>query len=171
MDNAKLNILARRNADWLEGRGSAVTSGHVVLIIDDSDTDVFFLLRAFSASKVKNPIFAMRTGAEGVAYLKGEGEYADRTRYPLPKIVFLDLRMPAPDGFAILELKRTLPQLKHTLFVAMSNLDSVQTINRAYNCGASTFLRKPLNADDVRNLVQGFDNCWMTLKEAEPIAP
>jgi CheY-like chemotaxis protein len=154
------STLSRRNSDWLEGRISAA-SGPAVLIADDSESDIFFLLRAFAASKVRNPVYVVRSGAETIQYLSGEGKFANRARYPLPKIVFLDLKMPPPDGLEVLRWKESVKTLPRILWVAMSNFDIVKTINEAYNAGATTFLTKPLDGADVKNLIDAFDEYWM----------
>ncbi len=165
MSEERSNYLSQRNSDWLEGRISAAT-GAPVLIADDSESDIFFLLRAFSASKVKNPVYVVRSGAEAIQYLAGEGKFANRERFPMPRVVFLDLRMPPPDGLEVLRWKADRTGLPRMLWVAMSNFDVVKTINEAYTAGATTFLAKPLDGADVRNLIQGFDEYW-TVSEAE----
>src|SRR5256885_4732067 len=91
------NYLSQRNSDWLEGRVSVAT-GPSVLIADDSESDIFFLLRAFSASRVKNPVYVVRSGGEAIQYLARGGKILNRHRFPPPRIVFLDLKMPPPDG-------------------------------------------------------------------------
>jgi CheY-like chemotaxis protein len=159
------NSLSQRNSDWLEGRVS-VASGPAVLIADDSESDIFFLLRAFSASRVKNPVYVVRSGAEAIQYLAGEGKFENRARFPLPKIVFLDLKMPPPDGLDVLRWKEQQKDLPRLLWVAMSNFDVVKTINEAYAAGATTFLTKPLDATDVKNLIEAFDQYW-TISEGQ----
>ncbi|MDB6039230.1 MAG: response regulator with CheY-like receiver domain and winged-helix DNA-binding domain [Verrucomicrobiales bacterium] len=154
------SFLERRNADWLAGR-SSVASGHLVLIVDDSDSDIFFLLRAFASSGVKNPIQVVRNGAEAMDYLRGEGKFADREKFALPCIVILDLHMPHPNGIEILKWKKTRPEFRKVLFVALSNFDNTRSVSEAYEAGASTFLSKPLQAEDVRNLVHSFDEYWL----------
>jgi CheY-like chemotaxis protein len=161
----KVNALSQRNSDWLEGRISSA-SGAPVLIADDSESDIFFLLRAFAASKVRNPVYVVRSGAEAIDYLSGNGKFANRARYPLPKIVFLDLKMPAPDGLEVLRWKERQRELPRMLWVAMSNFDVVKTINEAYAAGATTFLTKPLDGADVKNLIEAFDEYWTV---AEPV--
>ena len=52
-------------------------------------------------------------------------------------------------------MQKSLPRM---LWVAMSNFNNVRTINQAYAAGASTFLTKPLDAADIRNLVQAFED-------------
>ena len=168
MSGEKSGSLSQRNADWLNERIESAT-GAPVLIADDSEADIFFLLRAFAASKVKNPVYVVRSGSEAIEYLAGQGRFSNRSRYPLPKIVFLDLKMPAPDGLEVLRWKDRHKGLPRILWVAMSNFDVVKTINEAYAAGATTFLTKPLDAADVRNLIDAFDEYW-TVQEAEPAA-
>lgn len=151
--------LIQRNSDWLEGR-SSVARGHLVLIVEDSESDLFFLLRAFSASKVSNPIRAIRTGEEAKDYLAGAGKFADRSRFPLPKIVILDMRMPGLDGYELLRWSKSQPKFRDTLFVAVSNFTHLEEINRAYQSGADTFLSKPLDPHDISNLIEGFEQFW-----------
>lgn len=151
--------LTQRNLEWLAKRGDTAGAGSPVLIADDSEADIFFLLRAFANSHVKNPIHVVRSGQEAIDYLNGAGKYADRVRFPMPGIVFLDLVMPKPDGMDVLRWKQT-AELPRILWVALSNFDSTKTINEAYNTGATTFLAKPLDAEDVRHLIEAFDAYW-----------
>jgi CheY-like chemotaxis protein len=155
----RTNSLEQRNTDWLEGRISTAR-GDAVLIADDSETDIFFLLRAFAAAHVTNPVYVVRSGTEAIQYLEGSGKYLNRAAFPLPKIVFLDLKMPAPDGFDVLRWKEKHKELPKMLWVAMSNFDAIKTINQAYASGATTFLTKPLDAQDVRHLIKSFEEYW-----------
>lgn len=152
--------LTERNTAWLKERVQDPACP-AVLMADDSEADIFFLLRAFAASKVRNPIFVVRSGAEAMQYLAGEGKFENRDRFPLPKIVFLDLKMPSPDGLDVLRWKETQAHLARTLWIALSNFDSTKTINEAYAAGATTFLSKPLDGDDIRHLIESFDDYWV----------
>ena len=164
MQGSKSKSLTEQNTDWLQRR-SEESSGASVLIAEDSEADIFFLLRAFAASKVKNPVHVVRTGAEAIQYLSGEGKYSGRTRYPLPSIVLLDLKMPSPDGFEVLRWKQNRPEMQKILWVALSNFDGIKTINEAYAAGATTFLTKPLDGTDVQHLIEGFNDYWQLHEE------
>jgi CheY-like chemotaxis protein len=164
----KADSLKDRNGQWLrthhsEGRAK----GQLILIAEDSETDIFFLLRVMDQAGVLNPIFVVRDGAEALAYLQGTGRYSDRATYPVPGIVLLDLKMPGFDGFEILRWKKTRPELQKTLVVAVSSYDGVYSINLAYETGADTFLSKPLTTEDVLNLINAFEDCW-ELVHSEP---
>lgn len=155
----KSKSLSEQNSDWLTRRSSD-TSGASVLIAEDSEADVFFLLRAFAASGVNNPVHVVRTGTEAIQYLSGEGKYANRAKYPLPNIVLLDLKMPSPDGLDVLNWKNQRRELQKILWVALSNFDGIKTINEAYAAGATTFLTKPLDGKDIQHLIEGFNDYW-----------
>jgi CheY-like chemotaxis protein len=148
--------LSEANDQWLELQ-AARGAGPLILIAEDSEADIFFLLRAFRAANLTNPVHAVRSGAEALEYLSGAGQYADRAQFPLPGVVFLDLKMPKPDGYDVLRWKEQQRDLPKMLWVAISNFDGVKTINDAYAAGATTFLAKPLDRMDVRNLVDAFE--------------
>jgi CheY-like chemotaxis protein len=162
MNKKPPETLREANTQWLGNRSDA--EGPPILVAEDSEADVFFLLRAFRASGARNPVHVVRGGAEAIDYLAGNGEFADREEYPMPKIVFLDLKMPHPDGFDVLRWKNE-HGLSDILWVAISNFDGVKTINEAYHAGASTFLVKPLDEMDVRNLIEAFEEYWILRKE------
>ena len=143
----------------------------VVLIADDSEADRFFLLRAFVASGVKNPMHMLSSGAEVLEYFMGHGKFQNRALYPMPRIVILDLQMPPPNGFEILRWHQARPDLGSILWVAMSQFNSVRSISEAYAAGASTFLAKPLQAEDIRNLVQAFEDFWLVTSSASEFGP
>jgi len=165
VQGSKSKSLTEQNIDWLQRR-SEESSGASVLIAEDSEADIFFLLRAFAASKVKNPVHVVRTGAEAIQYLSGEGKYSVRSRYPMPGIVLLDLKMPSPDGFEVLRWKQYRPEMQKILWVALSNFDGIRTINDAYAAGATTFLTKPLDGKDIQHLIEGFNDYWQLNEEA-----
>src|SRR5204863_5781610 len=74
----------------------------VILLVDDREDDIILITHALAKAEVHNPIFAVRSGNEAVAYLHGTGKYQNRDAYPLPDIMLLDLKMPGIDGFEVI---------------------------------------------------------------------
>src|SRR5262245_18480951 len=83
-----------------------------ILMADDSESDRFFLQRAFHASGVGAYFLGVSDGAEGIGYLKGAGRFADRKTYPFPNVLLLDIKMPVVDGFDVLKWLLAHPDCK-----------------------------------------------------------
>lgn len=131
-----------------------------ILIVEDSSDDAELLQSLMHASGIKNPVWRVANADEAKAYLEGTLPFSDRTRFPLPQVVLLDLKMPGTDGFGVLSWIKKRPELAKVLVVVISALDDWQSIRRAYELGAHSFLPKPCTATDLAGLVRGFPNFW-----------
>lgn len=131
-----------------------------VLIIDDLADDAHWLQRQLAEVGLCNPCHSVSSAAEALAYLKGIGKYADRHEYPFPMVVLLDLKMPEIDGFEFLEQINPMPERDAMLVVAVSAMDDLGSIRRAYQLGANSFLCKPCEKGDLQRLIQGFPRYW-----------
>ncbi len=133
----------------------------IILQVEDSGDDARLLSLAFQKAGVANPIITVQNGEEAIRYFKGEGPYADRKQFPLPKVLLLDLKLPGISGFDVLEslIKESL--LRGVLIVVTSGHNEMFQMNRAYSLGASSFLTKPIHPEDVRNLAKAFKKYWI----------
>jgi CheY-like chemotaxis protein len=132
-----------------------------ILVVDDDAHDVVFLKAVLKKAGVVNPGVVVRDGAEAVCYFKGEGVFADREKYPLPSILFLDLKMPIRDGFHILDWLQGQPQFKPMLIIIITGDWEKRGIERARALGAHSFLIKPLELADLLSLIKAFPDHWM----------
>ena len=149
-----------------EGEGSAMTDRSApVLVAEDDANDVLLLRRACRKARLINPLQVVTDGDDAIAYLRGDGEYADRDRYPLPVLLLLDLKMPRRSGFEVLEwLKAESPLKRLPVVVFTSSRESVD-VQRAYDLGANSYLVKPGSPDDLIRMVQSLDLYWMIYNE------
>src|ERR1051325_11431606 len=92
----------------------------VILLAEDREDDVLLIRRAFKKAHLLNPLHVVHDGEEAIAYLKGEGQYANRAEYPLPALLLLDLKMPRRDGFDVLTWIRQEPGLSALRVVVRS---------------------------------------------------
>jgi len=70
--------------------------------IEESADDIFCFKRALAKCRVVNPLQVVTNGAEAIFYLEGSGRYRNRVDFPLPKVLFLDLKLSGIDGFKVL---------------------------------------------------------------------
>jgi CheY-like chemotaxis protein len=131
-----------------------------ILVADDDAGDAEEILLVLQNAGLTNPVAIVADGEEAVDYLKGEGQFADREKFPLPSILFLDLRMPRRTGLEVLEWLTLQPQLTNMLIVVLSGYDNPADVSRAYQLGAHTFLTKPIKPEDVDRLRKAFYRFW-----------
>jgi len=136
-----------------------------VLIAEDDPSDVFLLQRAFNAAGVPASLHFVRDGQEAIDYLGGEANYADRTAYPLPDLMLLDLKMPRLNGFDVLQWLRQQPGLKRLLVTILTSSDQARDIDRAYDLGANSYLLKPHGSGELAELVQRVERYWLDLNQ------
>ena len=127
---------------------------------------MLLLRRALQRGALLNPVFVVEDGEETVAYLKGEGKYADRYEYPLPSLLLLDLKMPKKNGFEVLEWIRQQPGLRRLRIVVLTTSDAPQDIDRAYELGANAFMIKPLERKDFLQVTEAIKGYWLWMSAA-----
>jgi CheY-like chemotaxis protein len=140
----------------------------IILLVDDSEDDTILVRRAFVRAKLLNPLVAVASGEEAIAYLGGTDKYANRAEFPLPGLVLLDLKMPGSDGFEVLRWIRTQPCLHSLRVVVLTASDEVRDVKLAYQLGATSYLVKPLDFERLVEISQALSGCWVWLDKGEP---
>jgi CheY-like chemotaxis protein len=148
----------------MEAKGSqfaASAKPFSVLLVEDDLNDIFLVKRAFKIACVQNPLQVVTDGEKAIAYLSGVGKYADRTTFPLPKLIVMDLKMPRRTGFEVLEwVKGSNKTLRRIPIVVVSASDSPADINRAYELGANAYMVKPMDFRAVEHLFESITHYW-----------
>jgi CheY-like chemotaxis protein len=138
-----------------------------ILLAEDDEDDVLITQIAFKKARLANPLQVVRDGAEAIRYLEGSGVYANRTRFPFPMLLLLDLDMPKLDGFEVLEWLQLHPKIGPLWVAIVSDSAHDPFVDRAYSLGAQTYLIKPPTAENIIALVQRLEANWMILNNRE----
>lgn len=136
-----------------------------ILVVEDDPDDLALLRRAFRAANLANPLHVVGDGDEAVAYLAGQGRYADRSLHPLPALILLDLKLPRRSGHEVLEWLRSQPGLRRIPVAVLTSSGEAGDVNRAYDLGANAYLRKPITFDALVELVRSTNMFWLLLNE------
>jgi len=132
-----------------------------VLLVEDDLNDIFLVKRAFRLAQIKNPLHVVTDGEEAINYLRGDGKYADREIWPLPKLIVMDLKMPRKNGFEVLEwVKGNGKPLRLIPIVIVSSSNNPADINRAYELGANAYMVKPVDFRAIEHLFQSITQYW-----------
>jgi len=106
----------------------------LTVLIADDDATARMLVRAALEQSGLNVVEA----ADGAEALKLFGEYQ-------PQLVLLDVVMPGQDGYAACAAIRAAAGGATVPILMLTGLDDLESINRAYECGATDFATKPIN--------------------------
>jgi putative two-component system response regulator len=121
-------------------------SEHRILIVDDDAANIHFLERLLAYGGYTD-INSANSGASALAYAIGNG----------PDLILLDLHMPEMDGFQVLEALRTSagPGLYVPILIYTADI-TFDARKRALELGASDFLTKPADAQEILLRMRNF---------------
>ncbi len=132
-----------------------------VLVIDDDEASRIFIERAFRSFSNRYHIQLATSGDDAVAYLDGEGKYANRSKFEFPSFVITDLNMTPGDGFTVLEFLKNHPALSVIPVIMMSSSHDDDDIRTAYVLGASSFVVKPDHLDGFKKILKNIHDYWI----------
>jgi CheY-like chemotaxis protein len=136
-----------------------------ILLVEDEASDAALMLRGFEQAHVANPIIHLKNGDDVLRYLAGKAQYSDRSKYPLPALILLDLKIPGTTGIQLLQWMRVQGEINRIPVVVLTNDDNPATIDAAYDLGANSYLVKPGKPAEIARMVETIQRYWVKLNE------
>jgi CheY-like chemotaxis protein len=132
-----------------------------ILLVDDEEHDVLFMQIALEEARVTNQLCVVRDGQEALRYLKAEGDFADRGKFPLPGLVLLDLRLPRVPGLEVLKWIRDQEAFRHLPVIICSSSGQDSDVEAAYRLGADGYVVKPSRISERLDIVRKIKKYWL----------
>lgn len=127
------------------------SNSSVVLLVDDDPNDILFMTRALKQSGLRQSLRVVSDGQEALDYFNGVAPYHDRTLYPLPCLVLLDIKMPRVNGLELLSWMREHPEFRNMPVCMVTSSDEPKDRETAEAFGIEAYCVKPVS---IRNLQQ-----------------
>jgi CheY-like chemotaxis protein len=143
--------------------------GTAILVVEDNEDDVFILKRALKLAQIAHPIQVVTDGQKALDYLSGTGEYANREKYSLPFMVFLDLKLPYVHGFEILAWMRSRAELSSIVVIVLTSSAEERDCQKAYSLGASSYLVKPPTPEALRDIFNSLETYSLSRSGSLPV--
>lgn len=140
-------------------------TNQVILLVEDNHKDVFLIQRAIRKAEITTPVQVVNDGDAAVRYLAGEPPFRDRTAYPLPVLILLDLKLPRRSGSEVLMWLRQQPELKRLPVVVLTSSREFSDVNQLYDLGVNAYMVKPPTFDDLVEIVKTLNLHWLILNE------
>jgi CheY-like chemotaxis protein len=144
-----------------------MTPQRTVLLVEDDNSDALLIRRALEKTGQNFILTRAKHGEEAIDYLSGTGAFEDRSSYPVPDVVLLDIKLPRRSGLEVLEWLRAQPAAVGRIPVVMltSSRHAVD-VNRAYELCVNGYLTKPDTAQELQAMLLGFKEYWLRWNEA-----
>ncbi len=136
-----------------------------ILLVEDDPNDVFLMKRALKSAEITNPLKIAEDGQQAIDYLSGTEQFANRSAFPIPSLIFLDLKLPYKSGFEVLKWIRSQPSLDSTLVVVLTSSSEDRDIKETYRLGARSFLVKPPTQSMLSDLMVSLKDYWIKHNE------
>jgi CheY-like chemotaxis protein len=137
------------------------TTNPVLLLVED-ELDMIQIIRlTIAKAGFHNRVMVARDGQEAIEYLEGQSKYHDRSEFPLPQIILLDLKMPRMDGLEFLRWLRQQPQGKTIPVVVLTGSLQNSDLRESYQAGANSFVVKGTNADELLSQITAIASIWL----------
>lgn len=131
-----------------------------IMVAEDDPNDLLLLKLAFAKAAFDVPVLLARDGEEVISYLDGKPPFDDRSKFPRPDLLLLDLKMPRLDGFAVLEWLLWRPELRPRFVVVFTASDNPEDQKRAQLLGADSYLVKPQDPSELVRIVTALQQYW-----------
>jgi two-component system, chemotaxis family, response regulator Rcp1 len=131
-----------------------------ILLVEDSPSDAELTLEALKEGKVSNHLYHVEDGAQAMAFLRRQGEFAQARR---PDLILLDLNLPKKDGREVLSELKADPQLRMIPVVVLTTSRAEQDILKSYELHANCYISKPVNFQQFIDVIRSIEHFWLTV--------
>jgi CheY-like chemotaxis protein len=119
----------------------AIENTHI-LLVEDSEDDLFFFRRLLAKAGVKSPVDVATDGQQAIDHLSQAISGNGGAHPPVPRLIFLDLKLPLRGGFEVLDWIRAQAALAHVVVVVLSSSAETRDVVQAFKLGAQGYLVK-----------------------------
>lgn len=131
-----------------------------ILLVEDNAADARLTAIALEDAQLKHKIVLVRDGSEALDYFYPDGEQTSDMAVRLPKVVFLDLKMPKVNGNEVLAKLKQDERTRKIPVVMFTSSQEPRDIKECYALGANSYIVKPVDFDEFSKVVCAMGQYW-----------
>ncbi|HKQ36490.1 MAG TPA: response regulator [Verrucomicrobiae bacterium] len=118
-----------------------------ILLVEDLEDDRYIFQRTLKKARPNVQLYIAEDGIEAIDYFQNQGRFANAQRFPRPDYMFLDLKMPALNGFDVLRWMKERSLVTSVNVIVLSGSSEPQDIALAHELGARDYIVKPITVE------------------------
>jgi len=131
-----------------------------ILLIEDNADHVELIVKALRDNNVLNEVHVLTNGEEAMDFLHQRGAYVDKAQ---PGLILLDIKLPGMDGIEFLRRIKADPKFKRIPVVILTTSAGEKEIVESYNCGANSYIVKPVDFEHFIKVIKELKLYWMVV--------
>jgi CheY-like chemotaxis protein len=136
---------------------------HLIMLIEDNEDEILLIERAFRKANTDCELVVIRDGHEAIDYLYGANNK------PKPALIRISLRLPKMNGLELVSRIRGNGTTSLIPVVVFASSAEPPNIKEAYEAGVSSYVKKPIDADELADVAELLARYWLILNQP-PIA-
>ena len=140
----------------------------MILLVEDNPDDEALTLRALQKNNLGNLAVVVRDGMAALDFLFCRNEYSDRDPNDMPRLILLDLKLPKVDGLDVLRRLRADARTRLLPVVILTSSNEEQDLIAGYKSQVNSYIRKPVDFDQLVETVRELGLYWLGLNEEPP---
>ena len=132
-----------------------------ILLVEDNRDDAELTQLALQEFFEDGTLKLVRNGATALDFIFCEGEYSDRDKNVLPKLILLDIKLPKIDGIKVLQKLKAETPTRSIPVVMLSSSRQENDIRTCMDLGANSYIVKPFTISDFETTVREIGTYWM----------
>ena len=139
-----------------------------LLLVEDDPNDVELALLALRKHHLANKIHVARDGEEALDFLFCRGPHSKRPLDGLPKVVFLDLKLPKVNGLEVLKIMKEDPRTRPIPVVVMTSSREQRAMVEGYRLGVNSYIQKPIDFGQFQTTIKDLGYYWLVVNQSLP---
>lgn len=139
------------------------TNGIEILLVEDNPRDVEMTLRALKKHNMVNKVHVVTDGAEALDFIFARGAYAHTDKNQVPKVVFLDLKLPKVSGLEVLKAIKDDERTRSIPVVVLTSSQEEKDMVESYRLGVNSYVVKPLDFDNFVEAIGQIGLYWLVI--------
>ena len=136
-----------------------------ILLVEDNPRDVEMTLRALKKHNMANKVHVVTDGAEAMDFIFTRGAYAHTDKNQVPKVVFLDLKLPKVSGLEVLRAIKGDERTRSIPVVVLTSSQEEKDMVESYLLGVNSYVVKPLDFDNFVEAIGQIGLYWLVINK------
>lgn len=138
---------------------------HDILLVEDNPSDAELTIRALKKSNIAGKLLHLQNGEEALDYIFATGKFSGRNAEDIPRVIFLDIKMPKISGLEVLKRIKSDERTRVIPVVLLTSSKEDNDIAQSYRLGVNSYIVKPVDFDNFVKAVSDTGLYWLSLNQ------